>query len=142
MWYVTQASPTRPAVFGYLKPKQSSALYIETCCLPRIDSHETKETLMWPKHDVTGMCASELKTHPLSSWHLSTAVIAQPQPSFVTLTGGSCLTVAISSWAWVGRPVSASCGSVDRAGKSGLPHWMFRELSIYVWTEFMCILFF
>lgn len=69
LWCITQTSPTWPAVFGDVKPRVQP-LYIETCCLPRINSCETKESPMWPKHDVTRMCASEFKTHPLSSWRL------------------------------------------------------------------------
>lgn len=52
---------------------------------------------MWPKHDVIGMCALELKTHPLSSWHLFTIIITQPQLSSVTLNGQSCLALAVFS---------------------------------------------
>lgn len=142
MWYITQTSPTWPAVFRYLKPRVRP-LYIETCCLPRIDSRETKENPVWPRHVVTGMCASEFKTHPLSSWHPFTIIIAQPQLCFCDpckpeLPRLSC----ISSWAWTRRSSPASCGSADGAGKCGLPHRMFGELSIYVWTELLCILLF
>lgn len=137
MWYITQTSPTWPAVFRYLKPRVRP-LYIETCCLPRIDSHETKENPVWPRHDVTGMCASEFKTHPLSSWHLFTIIIAQPQlclcdPYKPELPRLSC----VSSRAWTRRSSPVSCESMDSAGKCGLPHRIFGEL----WTEILCILF-
>lgn len=45
LWCITQTSPTWPAVFGDVKPRVQP-LYIETCCLPRINSCETKESPM------------------------------------------------------------------------------------------------
>ena len=136
MWYITQTSPTWPAVFGYVKPRVRP-LYIETCCLPRINSCKTKENPAWPKHDVTGMCASEFKTHPQSSWHLFTIIITQPQPYFCDLCRPELPYLGcLSEQAWTRRSSSASYGPVDGTGKPGLPHCMFRELSVYIW----CIL--
>ena len=138
---ITQASPTWPATFGDVKSRVQP-LYIETCCLPRINSFETKENPVWPKHDVTGMCASEFKTHPLSSWHLFyhnnrtvTAFLQWPLQVRVPLT-------VSPSRLGTRRASSASSGSVDSARKSGPSRQVFRELSIYIWTEFLCILFF
>lgn len=96
MWSITHTSPTRPAVFGS-RQRRVRPLYIETCCLPRIDSQETQETPVWPTHDVTGMCVSEFRTHPLSSWHPFTIIIAQPQPSLCDPCRRSCLAVAVFS---------------------------------------------
>lgn len=141
MWSITQASPTWPATFEDVKSRVQP-LYRETYCLPRINSFETKENPVWPKHDVTGMCASEFKTHPLSSWHLFyhnnctvTAFLQGPLQARVPL--------AVSpSRPGTRRARSACSGSVDSARKSGPSHQLFRELSIYIRTEFLCILFF
>lgn len=97
MVHYTQPVPL-DQLFLDLAKRRVRPLYIETCCLPRIDSHETQKTPVWPTHDVTGMCVSEFKTHPPSSWHPFTIIIAQPQPSFCDPCRRSCLAVAVFSW--------------------------------------------
>lgn len=132
MWSITHTSPTWPAVFGS-RQHRVRPLYIETCCLPRIDSHETQETPVWPTHDVTGMCISEFKTHPLSSWHHFTIIIAQPQPSFCDPCRRSCLAVAVFSWG-PGPELRLRFLRVCRAAC-----WMLTELSIASAQSTLCI---
>lgn len=124
--HYTSQSPW-PAVSGCVQPL-FQPLHTETCCLPWLHSCETKESPMWPKHDVTGMCASEFKTRPLSSWHLFTVIITPPRLSSVTLDAGAASPwpcfLASPDWRiqlcflWV-------CGGSRRAG---LPNWVSRVL--------------
>lgn len=124
MWYITQATPTWPAVLGCVKPR-FQPLYTETCCLPWINSCETKGSPMWPKHDVTGMCASEFKTHPLSSWHLFAIIITQPQLSSVTLDASGVASPWLSFLASLDWRIQLcflwGCGG---PGRAGLPEWV------------------
>lgn len=124
MWYITQATPTWPAVLGCVKPR-FQPLYTETCCLPWINSCETKGSPMWPKHDVTGMCASEFKTHPLSSWHLFAIIITQPQLSSVTLDASGAASPWLRFLASLDWRIQLcflwGCGG---PGRAGLPEWV------------------
>lgn len=106
--YTNQSHLT--SCFWRVKPRVQP-LYIETCCLPWINSCESKENPVWPRHDVTGMWASEFKTHPLSSWHPFTIIITEPQPCFCDPSRPTlpCLGL-ISKQSWTSGPALLPMG--------------------------------